>query len=92
MNAIFCGKIEISKTKYWSPTFVFDRWYNSYEIGLREAFKKKVWNFPYFSGSGGFEKAQAINDGINQLFLERLSAVTSKILKIFLERNKEKIK
>ena len=23
---------------------------------LREGFKKKVWNFPYFSGVGGFEK------------------------------------
>ena len=49
-------------------------------------------SLPYFSGSGGFEKVQAINDGINQLFLERLSAVKSKTLKIFLERNKEKIK
>ena len=54
-------------------------------LGLREAFKKKkkVWNFPYFSGSGGFEKAQAINDGINQLFLERLSAVIIPEIKIF---------
>ena len=24
-------------------------------FSLREGFKKKVWNFPYFSGVGGFE-------------------------------------
>ena len=25
-------------------------------LSLREGFKKKVWNFPYFSGVGGLEK------------------------------------
>ena len=27
----------------------------SIDIDLREGFKKKLWNFPYFGGVGGFE-------------------------------------
>ena len=27
-----------------------------YILQIREGFKKKVWNFPYLSGVGGFEK------------------------------------